>query len=432
MENNLNYAKELISFIDNSPSPFHVVENLINRLKENGFTELDLKNHWEFQKNSRYFITVNDSALIAFDIGEGSVEEQGFKIIAAHTDSPTFRIKPIPEIRVKNYLKLNTESYGGPILHTWFDRPLSIAGRLVLRSQNPFFPQKKLVDLKEPIVIIPSLSIHMNRKVNEGIGLNKQKDTLPLLGILNKELNENTRIFSLLAEYLNVKIEEILDFDLFLYTVEKGLITGMNKEFVSSPKLDDLAMVHGGLEAIINTKPKSGINVLVCFDNEEIGSSTKQGADSPMLSHILERILLSLGKDREDYFRALSNSYMISADMAHAIHPNYEEKQDPTHHPLINGGPVIKINANQKYTSDAETSAVYEEICRKAGVPVQRFVNRSDETGGTTIGPISATQLGISCVDVGNPMLSMHSVRELGGVFDHEYIIKSFEKFYCL
>lgn len=426
------FAKELISFIDNSPSPFHVVHNLKNTLKDNGFIDLDPKSRWELKKNGRYFTVVNDSALIAFVIGEENVEEQGFRMIAAHTDSPGFKLKPFPDMRVKDYIKLNTESYGGPILHTWLDRPLSIAGRVALRSQNPFIPTKKLIDFKEPIVIIPSLSIHMNRTVNEGVKFNKQKDTLPLLGIESEEFGEKNRIFRLIAQNIDVKIEEILDFDLFLYTVEKGLITGMNKEFISSPKLDDLAMVHAGLEALIHAKPSSGINVLVCYDNEEIGSATRQGADSPILPYILERILLSLGKGREEYFRALANSYMISADMAHALHPNYEEKQDPTHHPLINGGPVIKINANQKYATDADTSAVYQEICQKAGVPVQKFVNRSDELGGTTIGPIGATQLGIRCVDVGNSMLAMHSVRELGGVLDHEYIIKSFEAFYCL
>lgn len=426
------FAKELISFIDNSPSPFHVVHNLKNTLKDNGFIDLDPKSRWELKKNGRYFTVVNDSALIAFVIGEENVEEQGFRMIAAHTDSPGFKLKPFPDMRVKDYIKLNTESYGGPILHTWLDRPLSIAGRVALRSQNPFIPTKKLIDFKEPIVIIPSLSIHMNRTVNEGVKFNKQKDTLPLLGVVNDEFGEKNRILRLIAQNLDVKIEEILDFDLILYPVEKGLITGMNKEFISSPKLDDLAMVHAGLKAIISARQTSGINVLVCYDNEEIGSATKQGADSPMLPYVLERILLSLGKGREDYFRALSNSFMISADMAHALHPNYEEKQDPTHHPLINGGPVIKINADQKYATDADTSAVYQEICQKAGVPVQKFVNRSDELGGSTIGPISATQLGIRCIDVGNPMLSMHSVRELGGVLDHEYIIKSFETFYGL
>ncbi|NLK22114.1 MAG: M18 family aminopeptidase [Epulopiscium sp.] len=429
MDNTL--AKELISFIDNSPSPFHVVDNIKRTLKDNGFISLDTRNRWEIQKNGRYFVTTNDSAIVAFDVGEGSVEEQGFKIIAAHTDSPTFRIKPTPEMRVKNYIKLNTESYGGPILHTWLDRPLSVAGRVVLKSNNIFKPVVKLVDLKDPIVIIPSLAIHMNRKVNEGIQINKQKDTLPLLGIVKEDLEKNNRIVNLLSHELENDTKEIIDFDLFLYTVEKGTIMGMNREFISSPKLDDLAMVHGGLKAIVHTKPKSGINVLVCFDNEEVGSATRQGADSPMLYNILERILISLGKDRADYFRALAHSYMISADMAHALHPNYEEKQDPTHHPLINGGPVIKISANQKYTSDAITSSIYEQICKEAGVPVQRFVNRSDEAGGSTIGPIISTQLGIQSVDIGSPMLSMHSIRELGGVLDHEYIIRSFERFYC-
>lgn len=430
MDNTL--AKELIAFIDHSPSPFHVVNNLKKELRNNGFTSLDIKSRWNLQKNRRYFITVNDSALIAFDIGEGSVEEQGFKIIATHTDSPTFRIKPSPQMKVKNYLKLNTEGYGGPILHTWLDRPLSVAGRVILKGDSPFKSKKKLVDFKKPIAIIPSLAIHMNRKVNKGIELNKQKDTLPLLGIIEEELENNNKIMNLLANYLEIDFKEILDFDLFLYPIEKGLIIGINNEFISSPKLDDLAMVHGGLKAIVNTKPKSGINVLICYDNEEVGSVTKQGADSPMVSQILERVLLSIGKDREDYFRALANSFMISADMAHGLHPNYEEKQDPTHHPLINEGPVIKVSANQEYASDGDSSTVFAEICKQVKVPVQYFVNRSDLKGGSTIGPIAAKQLGINGVDIGNPMLSMHSIRELGGVLDHKYIVKVFEKYYCL
>ena len=287
-----------------------------------------------------------------------------------------------------------------------------------------------LVDFKNPIAIIPSLAIHMNREVNKGIELNKQKDTLPLLAVIKEELEVNNKVINLLADNLSIDTDKILDFDLFLYPVEKGAIIGVNEEFISSPKLDDLAMVHAGLKAIINTKAKKGINLLFCFDNEEVGSASKEGADSPVASYILERIMLSLGKDREGYLRSLANSFMISGDMAHALHPNFEEKQDPTNRPIINGGPVIKISANREYSSDGSTSSVFEEICKEAGVPVQYFVNRSDLKGGTTIGPIIVKQLGISCVDIGNPILSMHSIRELGGVLDHKYIIKAFERFY--
>lgn len=430
MDNTL--AKELISFINDSPSPFHVVKQLEMALKDRGFTALDLREKWILEKNNKYYTIINDSAIFAFDIGEGNIEEEGFKIIGSHTDSPGFRIKPAPEIKSNRYMKLNTESYGGPILYSWLDRPLSLAGRVLLKGDSPFKPEKILVDFKEPVAIIPSLAIHMNRNVNQGIEFNKQKDTLPLLGMIKDELEENHKMIRFIADYLNIDTDKILDFDLFLYPVEKASLAGIHKEFISAPKLDDLAMVHAGLKAMMNTKAKRGINIIFCFDNEEVGSSSKEGADSPTASYILERILLALGKSREDYFRALASSFMISADMAHAFHPNYEEKQDPTNRPLINGGPVIKLSANKEYASDGSTTAVFEQICKEAGVPVQYFVNRSDIKGGTTIGPIMARQLGISCIDVGNPILSMHSIRELGGVLDHKYIINAFEKYYSL
>lgn len=431
MKKEQKFAKTLIDFIDESPSAFHAVEKVREILTKEGFKELFFEDKWELEKEGKYYVTKNNTAIIGFVVGKGEIEKNGFKLVGAHTDAPTFRIKPNPEMTVEGkYLKLNTEVYGGPILNTWFDRPLSMAGRVTTKTNNSLRPKQILVDMEKPIMVIPNLAIHMNRKVNEGVKINPQTDTLPLVTMINDKFEKDNFLVGLIAEKLGVEKEEILDFELFLYEVEKGSLIGLNEEFISIGKLDDLAMVHAGLHGLIDSKVGNGTNVLICFDNEEVGSTTKQGAASPMLRTILERICISLGKDREDYYRALSNSFLISADMAHALHPNYIEKQDPTNKPVINGGPTIKYSASQSYTTESVSAAIYEGICKSIKVPVQKFVNRSDERGGSTIGPISTTQLDVSSVDIGNPILGMHSIRELGGILDHYYVYKSFEEFY--
>lgn len=433
MKEELKYAQQLIDFLYDSPTAFHAVANVKSTLEDNGFVEVKEADKWSLEKGGKYYTTKNDSALIAFTVGNGEVEENGFKIVGAHTDSPTFRIKPNSEmISENNYVKLNTEVYGGLIRSTWMDRPLSVAGRVVVKGENPLYPVSKLVNIKKPILIIPSLAIHMNREANSGCELNPQKDTLPLLAMVTEKLEKGNALLNTVAKELEVAREEIIDFDLFLYEFEKGSIVGLNDEFISAGRLDDLQMVHAGIEALIQAPVTSGVNVMVCFDNEEVGSSTKQGADSDMLANVLERIVLCLGKGREDFFRALGKSFIVSGDNAHAVHPNSPEKADPTNRPIINAGPVIKINANCAYTSDSDSSAVYELICKEAGVPVQKFVNRSDVRGGSTIGPISSTHLNIRSVDIGNPTLAMHSIRELAGVADHTYVTKSFVKFFSL
>lgn len=433
MEKEKKFANNLIDFIYNSPSQFHAAREIGRVLKENGFKELNLGDKWHLENQGKYYCIKNSSAVVAFVIGKGNVEEHGFKLVGAHTDAPTFRIKPNPEITVENrYLKLNTEVYGGPIMSTWYDRPLSIAGRVAIRTDNLLKPREELVDLKNPVVIIPNLAIHMNREVNKGVNINPQTDTLPLISMINEGFEKDNYLLKAVAENVGVNAEDIIDFDLFLYSTDKGSLIGLNEEFISCPKLDDLAMVHAGLYGIVDSNVGNATNVLVCTDNEEVGSTTKQGAASPFLRTVLERIVLSLGKSKEDYYRALSNSFMISADMAHALHPNYTGKNDLTNKPFINGGPVIKIAANQAYTTDSMSAAVYENICRSVNVPFQRFVNRSDQKGGSTIGPITTTQLDISSVDIGNPILSMHSIRELGGVLDHYYVYSSFKGFYQL
>ncbi|MBC8586839.1 M18 family aminopeptidase [Paratissierella segnis] len=433
MNKEQKFAEKLIDFIDASHSSFHATKNVEEILIKEGFEKIELKDKWKLKKEGRYYVTKNSSAIIGFIIGKGEIEDDGFRIVGAHTDSPTFRIKPDPEITVAGkYLKLNTEVYGGPILSTWFDRPLSMAGRVSVKTQNPLKPKEVLIDMEKPIMIIPNLAIHMNRKVNEGIKINPQIDTLPLLSTINDKFEKENFIMELIAENIGIKTEDILDFELYLYSVEKGALIGLNEEFISIGRLDDLAMAHAGLYGLVDSKIGNATNILVCFDNEEVGSTTKQGAASPMLRSILERIAIAMGKDKEGYYRGLSNSFLISSDMAHSIHPNYMGKQDLTNRPVINGGPVIKIAASQSYTSDSSSSAVYEGICKSINVPVQKFVNRSDERGGSTIGPISSTQLDVPSVDIGNPILGMHSVRELGGVFDHYYAYKSFREFYSI
>lgn len=424
-------AQNLIDFIKDSPTAFHAVENSAVVLRNKGFVELDLSDKWELEQEKKYFVTRNGSALIAFVVGEADIAENGFKLIGAHTDSPSFRIKPAPEmVEEDKYLKLNTEVYGGPILNTWFDRPISLAGRISVKSGDLLRPETRLIDLNEPLMVIPNLAIHMNREVNKGVELNKQKDLLPFVTMIEEKFEKDDFLINVVADEFNISADQIIDFDLFLYETEAGGLIGLEDEFISAGRQDDLAMAKAGIEALADSESVQATNVMVLFDNEEVGSSTKQGADSPMLNHILERIVQTLGGNRTDFFQALANSFIISADMAHAVHPNYTDEHDPTNRPLLNGGPVIKVNANQSYTSDSLSGSVFASICNKADVPYQKFVNRSDKRGGSTIGPISATQLGIDSVDIGNPLLAMHSVRELGGVKDQSYILKVFKEYY--
>lgn len=426
-------ARELIDFLYKGPTAYNAVESIKLWLGKEGFKELDSKDKWSLKAGDRCFVVKNGSAVVAFEVGQGSVGEHGFKMIGAHTDAPGFRIKPSAQIVAeKNYLKLNTEVYGGPILSTWFDRPLAIAGRVSLISENPLKPINKVININKPIMIIPNLAIHMNREVNSGYTFNAQKDTLPLLSLTNGEEVTEDLLVKLIAEHMSVNVSEILSFELMPYEYEKGSVIGLNEELISMGRLDDLSMVHAGLTALINAQIKNGVNVMFCYDNEEVGSRTKQGAGSPFFHELLERIVIAMGETREDYFRAVDNSFLISADLAHAVHPNYGEKHDPVVRPVLGKGPVIKIAASQSYSTDSDSSAVYEAICKKAGVSVQQFVNRSDVRGGSTIGPIASGHLPVRTVDMGTAVLSMHSVRELMAVNDYSDTIKSFEQFFNL
>ncbi len=427
------YAKELMQFLDKSPNNFYAISTLKELLLENGFQELRHEEKWQLVEQGRYFVTKNDTSIFAFIPGQKEIGDCGFKLICAHSDSPGFRIKPKPEMLCEGgVLKLNTEVYGGPILYTWFDRPLSIAGRVILKSDDPLNPMTKMVRFDRPVLIIPHLAIHMNRAVNDGNPLSKQKDMLPVLAIINEEFEKNNYLLTLVAKELGVNPNEILDFDLNLFDFQPASLVGLNEEFINCGRLDDLAMAHAGLRALLDSEKCGKTKVLAIFDNEEVGSGTKQGAASPVLHNILERVVKAFGGDSEDFYRAIARSFMISADMAHALHPNYPEKHDPTNHPVMGKGPVIKINANQKYLTDADSAAVFKSICELAEVPCQEFVNHSDILGGSTLGNILTSQLDLRGVDMGNPMWAMHSIRETTSVDDHYFAIKAFTKFFDL
>ena len=425
------FAENMLDFIYESPTQFNAVAVSAETLEKNGFEKLNPKENWKLEVGKKYYTTKNSSALVAFKVNSDEVEKEGFRIIGSHTDSPGFRIKPNAEMESCGaYLKLNTEGYGGMILSTWLDRPLAMAGRVFLRGENPFKPVEKIVNINKPVCIIPNLAIHMNRSINDGYKYNKQTDMLPLVGLINEQLEKDNYMVKLLASELNVEIEEIIDFDIFLYEYEKGCFTGANEEFISTGRLDNLSMYYSSVEALLDSDSKSGISIAVGFDNEEVGSATKQGADSNMLLNILERICISLGKDRQQFFEAIENSFIISSDLAHAVHPNVNGMADPTNRPVMGKGPVIKVHAGQAYTSDGYSISVYKEICRECGVEYQEFVNKSDQRGGSTIGPISSTHIDIPSVDVGAPILSMHSIRELGCSEDFYNTYKTFMKFY--
>lgn len=414
------FAGELIDFCYSSPSAFHAVASVKEILDKNKFAQLDEGEDWKIKAGGRYYIVRNDSALMAFVVGSKPVAETGFRIAGAHTDSPGFRIKPAPEmVSEEKYLKLNTEVYGGPILSTWFDRPLAIAGRVVCRSKDIFNPIVRLVNINRPVCIIPNIAIHMNPDANNGFVPNKQTDTIPVLGQITQKLEQKGFLQQLVAEELQVKSSDIMDFDLFLYEYGKGSLVGANEEFISSGRIDNLQSVLAGIKGICAASKPSATCVMACFDHEEVGSSTRQGADSQILAELLERVVIGCGGSRSDYFRALAHSFIVSADGAHAVHPNMGGKADPTSRPIVNGGLAVKLSANRSYTSDAISGAIFVQICEKAGVRTQKFVNRSDMRGGSTIGPISSTHVSIASVDVGIPMLAMHSIRELCGVEDN-------------
>lgn len=428
--------KRLLSFLDASPVNFLAVKNLTEELQQHGYRRIDTTEALGTVKaGDKFFVTKNDSSIYAFQIGRKPLVETGFHMICAHCDSPTFRIKPHAEIDCEGgIVKLNTEVYGGPIMSTWFDRPLTLAGRVIVKSKDVMTPTTLLLHVKRPLLQISNLAIHFNRQVNDGVKLSRQKDVLPILGIINDELEKGNLLMNIILEELNkqqtVAREDILDFDLYLADATPACTFGAHNELISSGRLDDLSMCFAGLEALLASQPTDTTQVLAIFDNEETGSQTKQGAGSPFLSYMLKRIALAQGGTEEAYYQAVERAFMISADNAHAWHPNYSEKYDPTNHPMLGGGPVIKFNAAQKYASDAYSASVFAGLCKKAGVPCQRFVNHSDVAGGSTLGNILASSIPLRGVDMGNAILAMHSCRETGSTADHEFCVKVFTQFY--
>ncbi|WP_417099085.1 M18 family aminopeptidase [Leyella stercorea] len=431
--------KRLLSFLDASPVNFLAVKNIADTLAANGFRRINpALPLGEVKSGDRFFVTKNDSSIYAFRIGNKPIADAGFHMICAHCDSPTFRIKPNAEMLTEGgIVKLNTEVYGGPIMSTWFDRPLTLAGRVIVRGEDVMQPETLLLHIKRPLLQISNLAIHFNRQVNDGVALSKQKDVLPLLGQITSQLETDNLLMNVILEELNSTIadcqfcaKDVLDFDLYLADATPACTFGVHNEFISSGRLDDLSMCYAGLEALIASDTTDTTQVLALFDNEETGSQTKQGAGSPFFAYILKRIAMSQSHTEEAYYQAVERAFMISADNAHAWHPNYPEKYDPTNHPMLGGGPVIKFNAAQKYASDAVSAAVFAGLCEKAGVPCQRFVNHSDVAGGSTLGNILASSIPLRGVDMGNAILAMHSCRETGSVVDHEYCVKVFTEFF--
>lgn len=425
----------LIDFLNASPVNYLAVNTIAGVLEDAGFRHVDVRGEMPALKTGdKVYFTKNDSSIYAMHIGQLPMQD-GVHMVCAHCDSPTFRIKPNAGICCEGGLvKLNTELYGGALMQTWFDRPLSLAGRVIIAGDDPMQPETRLLHIKRPLLQIPNLAIHFNREANDGVKLSKQKDMLPILGIITEEMEKDNVLMNLVAGELKVNAGDILDFDLYLYDTTPACTFGLNQEFVSAGRLDDLSMVHAGLSALVDTAGTTPqhTRILAIFDNEETGSMTKQGAGSPFLLFVLQRIMVANGFAGEEAFRAIENSFMISADNAHAYHPNYAEKYDPTTHPQLGGGPVIKFNASQKYATDARGAAVFQRICDMAGVPCQRFVNHSDVAGGSTLGNILAASIPVNGVDMGNPILGMHSIRETGSVKDHEYCFRAFSKFYEL
>lgn len=427
----MNHITDLCNFLDLSPVNFWAVETVRQRLETAGFRQLDMRDEWVLTPGDKRYVVQNGSAIFAFVVGSGDAAS-GFNIIAAHSDSPGFRIKPRCEIACEGMVKLNTEVYGGPILYTWFDRPLSIAGRVALRGDDPLRPRMQLLRFDDPLLVIPHLAIHFNRQVNEGNPLSKQRDMLPVMA-LNCD-NPGGMLRRLVAEKAGVDIDDILDYDLSLYTCQKAGVVGLAGEMLCSGRIDDLSMVHAGMTALLDTcdKEAAATRVLAVFDNEETGSGTKQGAGSPILEHILRRVVMAKGGAESDYMRAVAASFMISADNAHGLHPNYVDKYDPTNHPHLGGGPCIKVNANCKYMTDADSAAVFRAICQRAGVPCQTFVNHSDVAGGSTLGNILTSQIPLRGVDMGAPVWAMHSACETASTADHIYTIRAFTEFFSL
>ena len=411
--------KELFSFLDRSPNAFFAVANMCDLLKKAGMTRLYEGTPWNLETGNGYYVTRNDSALIAFRIPKA--DYTGFQMMASHCDSPVFKIKANAEITIdKQYVKLNVEKYGGMLCAPWLDRPLSVAGRVVVRTEDGI--ETRLVNVERDLMIIPNLAIHMNRQANDGYKFNAQVDMLPLFCEKGKKSDEFLRF---IAAEAGISPEDILDTDLYLYNRMPATTLGLNNEFIASGRLDDLQCAFSSLKGFIEATPRDSVAVHCVFDNEEVGSGTKQGAAGTFLRDTLHRINRAMGKTEDEYLMSMASSFLVSADNAHAVHPDHTDKADPTNRPYLNKGIVIKYSANQKYTTDAVSGAIMRAICKQADVPYQTFANRSDMLGGSTLGNISQGQVSLNTVDIGLPQLAMHSPYETAGARDTAYLVEA-------
>lgn len=427
-------VEDLIAFIDRSPTPYHAVRSAAERLEAAGFSALAEEDPWSMAAGARHHVVRAGGSIVAFEVGQRAPAEAGFRIVGAHTDSPNLRIKPIADVRNAGYHQLAIEPYGGVLLHTWMDRDLSLAGRVTLRDAKKT-RTTRLVDFGRPLLRVPSLAIHLNREIHsEGLKLNAQQHGVPLLGLAGAR-----SLAELLCDELaragaeRVHPKDLLAYDLMAYDVQPSTRSGARGEFIHAPRLDNLASSHAGLTALLEAAesgPSVVTRVVVLYDHEEVGSRSSQGAGGTFLHDVLSRLATANDESAEGLARAASRSWLVSADMAHAVHPNYSDRHEPGHRPLIGAGPVIKTNTNQSYATDAESAGFFVDLCARVGVVPQQFVVRSDLGCGSTIGPISAARVGIRTVDVGNPMLSMHSCREMAGAGDVQPMIDVLAAFF--
>jgi aspartyl aminopeptidase len=420
--NTRQQAQDLLDFIDASPSPWHAVATCEQRLQAAGFARLDETERWTLQAGDKRYVVRGDAAIIAFVVGSAALAESGLRIIGAHTDSPGLRIKPRPAEEVGGMVRLGVEVYGGPILATFADRDLSLAGRVHVRTPDGF--ATRLVRFADPLLRLPNLAIHMNREVNEsGLKFNKQSELPLLLGVAEEGVKADARFRQPIAAALGVEPGDLLTWELNAYDTQKGSLWGADREFIADSQLDNLASCHAALNALLATDQPAATCLCAFFDHEEVGSESAAGAGGSFIADVLARLAGNAGLDGEDQRRMLARSFFISADMAHGWHPNFPAAYEPCHHALVNAGPVIKSNANQRYSTTGETAARFMALCARAGVPCQQYAHRTDLGCGSTIGPIVAARLGIPSVDVGSPMWAMHSIRESAGVLDHGYMI---------
>lgn len=418
-------SQGLLDFLKRSPSPFHATQSMAEALQDAGYQALNERETWQLKPQGRYYITRNDSSIIAIKRGQHDPVQHGIRMVGAHTDSPCLKVKPQPELARHGYWQLGVEVYGGVLLSPWFDRDLSLAGRVTFKHNGQL--QSRLINFQQAIASIPSLAIHLNREANSGWAINAQTELPPILAQLQGETKKDFR--ALLAEQLQrehaISAADVLDYELCFYDSQPAALVGLNQDFIASARLDNLLSCYAGLQGLLNSNDQH-TQVLVCTDHEEVGSNSACGADGPFLEQVLRRML----NTEEDFVRCIQHSLLISADNAHGIHPNYADKHDANHGPLLNHGPVIKVNANQRYATSSETSSFFKLLCQQAEIPVQSFVTRSDLGCGSTIGPITASQLGVQTIDIGVPTFAMHSIRELAGSKDLSYLVRALQAFY--